>query len=144
MLLGTYSVAFSSKHRVAIPSQFRKYLGEKFILAKWYEGCLVLVSNDFWKALWQRLTGGEEIIVSQIRDTERFIMASAYEMELDNQGRIVIPEKLVSYAGLETGVSFLGIGDRVEIWDEVKWSAKEKLLITEAPKLIDRLANDRR
>ena len=144
MLLGTYSVTFSSKHRVAVPSQFRKYLGEKFILAKWYEGCLVLVSHDFWQALWQRLTGGEEIIVSQIRDTERFIMASAYEMELDNQGRIVIPEKLVSYAGLGVGVSFLGIGDRVEIWDEAKWGAKEKLLITEAPKLINELANDRR
>ena len=105
---------------------------------------MVLVSHDFWQALWQRLTGGEEIIVSQIRDTERFIMASAYEMELYNQGRIVIPEKLVSYAGLGVGVSFLGIGDRVEIWDEAKWGAKEKLLITEAPKLINQLANDRR
>jgi len=144
MLLGTYTVAFSSKHRVAIPSQFRKYLGEKFILAKWYEGCLVLVSNEFWNALWQRLIGKEEIIVSQIRDTERFIMASAYEMELDSQGRIVIPEKLVLYAGLGTGVSFLGIGDRVEIWDEGGWNEKEKLLITEAPKLINELANERR
>ncbi|MCX6706299.1 MAG: division/cell wall cluster transcriptional repressor MraZ [Candidatus Woesebacteria bacterium] len=144
MLLGTYTVTFSSKHRVAIPSQFRKDLGEKFILAKWYEGCLVLVSNDFWSALWQRLTGKEEIIVSQIRDTERFIMASAYEMELDDQGRIVIPEKLVLYAGLGEGVSFLGLGDRVEIWDEAKWSQKEKLLVSEAPKLIDKLANDRR
>ncbi len=65
MLLGTYTVAFSAKHRVAIPSQFRKYLGEKFILAKWYEGCLVLVSLDYWNALWQRLTGGEKIIVSK-------------------------------------------------------------------------------
>ena len=144
MLLGTYTVAFSSKHRVAIPSQFRKYLGEKFILAKWYEECLVLVSNEFWNALWQRLIGKEEIIVSQIRDTERFIMASAYEMELDSQGRIVIPEKLVLYAGLGTGVSFLGIGDRVEIWDEGGWNEKEKLLITEAPKLIKELANERR
>jgi len=144
MLLGTYTVAFSSKHRVAIPSQFRKYLGEKFILAKWYEGCLVLVSNEFWNALWQRLIGKEEIIVSQIRDTERFIMASAYEMELDSQGRIVIPEKLVLYAGLGTGVSFLGVGDRVEIWDEGGWNEKEKLLITEAPKLIKELANERR
>ena len=144
MLLGTYTVAFSSKHRVAIPSQFRKYLGEKFILAKWYEGCLVLVSNEFWNALWQRLIGKEEIIVSQIRDTERFIMASAYEMELDSQGRIVIPEKLVLYAGLGTGVSFLGIGDRVEIWDEGGWNEKEKLLITEAPKLIKELANEKR
>ena len=144
MLLGTYSVAFTSKHRVAVPSQFRKDLGEKFILAKWYEGCLVLVSNEFWNALWQRLIGKEEIIVSQIRDTERFIMASAYEMELDSQGRIVIPEKLVLYAGLGTGVSFLGIGDRVEIWDEGGWNEKEKLLITEAPKLINELANERR
>jgi len=144
MLLGTYSVAFTSKHRVAVPSQFRKDLGEKFILARWYEGCLVLVDRDFWNALWQRLTGGEEIMVSPIRDTERFIMASAYEVEADDQGRIVIPERLVLYAELGESIVFLGIGDRVEIWDEAKWNEKEKMLIKEASKLVDKLANDRR
>ena len=144
MLLGTYSVAFTSKHRVAVPSQFRKDLGEKFILTKWYEDCLILVGKDFWNALWQRLTGGEKIIVSQIRDTERFIMASAYEVELDSQGRIVIPERLVLYAGFKETIVFLGIGDRVEIWDEIKWNEKEKLLAGEAPKLIDKLADERR
>lgn len=144
MLLGTYSVAFTSKHRVAIPSSFRKDLGEKFILARWYEDCLVLVNKDFWNALWQRLTGGEKIIVTSIRDTERFIMASAYEVEPDDQGRIVISERLVLYAGFKESIVFLGIGDRVEIWDEIKWNQKERLLIKEAPALIDKLANDRR
>lgn len=144
MLLGTYSVHFSANHRVAVPAPFRKDLGEKFILAKWYEGCLVLVGKDFWNALWQKLTGGEKMIVSPIRDTERFIMASAYEFEPDDQGRIVIPERLVSYADLGENIVFLGIGDRIEIWDERKWLEKEKVLAGEAPKLIEKLANERR
>lgn len=105
---------------------------------------MVLVGKDFWNALWQRLTGGEKIIVSPIRDTERFIMASAYEVEVDNQRRIVIPERLVLYADLKENVVFLGIGDRVEIWDEAKWMEKEKVLAFDAPKLIEKLANERR
>lgn len=126
-----------------MPVQFRPDLGETYILAKWYEGCLVLVELKAWRALWQRLTGGEARVVSQIRETERFILASAYSVKPDEQGRIVIPEELVTFAGLGEEVAFLGVGDRVEIWDKGRWEGKEKVLREEAAKLIDDLANER-
>lgn len=144
MFLGTYSVQFPQNHRVAVPSQFRQDLGKIYILAKWYEGCLVLASFESWNALWQRLTGGEEMMVSPVRNTERFVLAAAYKLEPDGQGRIVIPEELAVYASFGQTVVFLGVGDRVEIWDEVKWMEKEKVLRKEAPELIEKLANERR
>lgn len=142
MLIGTYPARFASGHRIAIPSQFRKELGSNYILARWYEGCLVLVGRDYWDALYKRLTGGMEIIVNPIRDTERFILGSAYEVSPDDQGRIVIPERLVTYSGLGEDIYFIGLGEKIEIWDKSRWEQKERDVISEAATYIEKLAND--
>lgn len=142
MLLGTYPAKFASGHRISIPSQFRKELGESYILARWYEGCLVLVGKDFWNALYKRLTGSSDLIVNPIRDTERFILASAYEVFPDDQGRIVIPERLVEYSGLKEDLYFIGLGEKAEIWDKDKWEDKEKTVVREAASYIENLAKE--
>lgn len=140
MLLGTYQVKFAAGHRVAVPAQLRRDLGEIYVLAKWYEACLVLVGKSSFDALLTRITGGEQMIVGPVRETEHFIFASAYEMVPDDQGRIVIPEPLVAYANLGEDIYFLGVGDRVEIWNKEVWDEKEKLVAKEAPKYIEELA----
>jgi MraZ protein len=140
MFVGTYLVSVTSGKRTSIPSVFRQKLGNSVILAKWYENCLVLVGTDSWRALLERLTGGEKMIIEPIRQTEHFIFASAYEVEVDEQGRVVLPDRLVSYANLGEQVYFLGIGDRVEIWNRETWDEKEKLVAKEAPGYIEELA----
>lgn len=140
MFLGTYLVSVTSGKRVAIPSIFREKLGDSLILAKWYEECLVLVAKSSLNALLTRVTGGEEIIINPIRQTEHFILASAYEVVLDDQGRIVIPDRLIDYAKLGDAVYFLGVGDRIEIWNKEIWDEKEKLVAKEAPAYIEELA----
>lgn len=142
MLLGTYNVKVASGRRVFIPASFRLELGENLIIAKWYEECLVLVSADSWEALYNRLTGSQKIIVEPIRKTERFILGSAYNLELDDQGRVVIPENLVAYAKLGEEISFLGLGDRAEIWDQKIWGEKQKSLQKEAGLLIEKIAKN--
>jgi len=140
MFLGTYLVSVTSGKRTAIPSVFRQKLGQNVILAKWYENCLVLVDNESWNALLERITGGEKMIVEPIRETEHFIFASAYEVEVDDQGRIVLPDRLVSYASLGEQVYFLGIGDRVEIWNKEVWEKKEMEVAQDAASYIESLA----
>ena len=132
MLLGIYPAKLASGHRISVPFQFRQELGEKIILARWYEGCLVLVGSEFWRALYKRLTGETNLIVNPVRDTERFILASAYEVFPDEQGRIVIPERLVEYSGLKDDVYFVGLGEKVEIWDKNSWEKKEKEVVANA------------
>ena len=140
MFVGTYLVSVTSGKRTSIPSVFRQKLGNSVILAKWYENCLVLVGTDSWNALLERLTGGEKMIIEPIRQTEHFIFASAYEVEADEQGRVVLPDRLVTYAALGEQVYFLGVGDRVEIWNKEIWDEKEKLIAKEAPGYIEELA----
>jgi MraZ protein len=140
MFVGTYLVSVTSGKRASIPSVFRQKLGQSIILAKWYENCLVLVDKDSWNALLERLTGGEKMIIEPIRQTEHFIFASAYEVSIDDQGRIVLPDRLVSYAALGEQVYFLGIGDRIEIWNKELWEEKEKEVAKEAASYIESLA----
>ena len=142
MFLGTYHVQVASGRRVFIPAPLRTNLGENLIIAKWYEECLVLIPEDSWKALYKRLTGEQKIIVSPIRDTERFILSSAYEASPDEQGRIVIPEGLATYAKFTKEISFIGVGDRVEVWDAKIWEEKQLKLSKEASQLIERLAKN--
>jgi MraZ protein len=140
MFVGTYLVSVTSGKRTSIPSVFRQKLGQSIILAKWYENCLVLVRTDSWSALLERITGGEKMIIEPIRQTEHFIFASAYEVTVDDQGRIVLPDRLVSYASLGDQVYFLGIGDRVEIWNKEVWEKKEAEVATDAAGYIESIA----
>lgn len=135
-------MSVTSGKRTSIPVIFRSELGQRLILAKWYENCLVLVGADSWNNLLGRVTGGQRMIIEPIRDTEHFIFASAYQVEADEQGRIVLPDRLIDYANLKDQVYFLGIGDRVEIWNKEVWEAKERKVTSEAASYIEKLAND--
>jgi MraZ protein len=143
MLVGQYIQKISTKGRTALPAKFRQVLGKDVIVAKWYEGCLVIVDGKSWQALLLKLTGKSEIITAPVRDTDRFILGSAFEVNLDNQGRFVIPKLLREYAGLAEEAVFVGLGDRVEIWDKKGWEERERYVQKHASEMVEKLAKDR-
>lgn len=145
MLIGSYLGNLSEARRIAVPKKFLIELGEKPILAKWYEDCLILVSSGFWDNLLSRLTGGKRAADLGVRGIERFILGSAFETEPDDQGRIVIPEILALYAGLDKEIVFVGLIDRVEIWPKLVWDEQSKNLAKTTKEYIENLSkNDKR
>jgi MraZ protein len=142
MYLGKYQSNITNGRRIAVPSKIRRSLGKKFIIAKWYEECLVLISVSEWSELLKKITGKSELLTRSVRDTDRFIMGSAFELEIDSQGRVVLPEDLSNYAKIDKSVIFLGLGDRVEIWDEKVWKIREEYISKNAADLMEELAND--
>jgi len=140
MLIGTYESKLVSGRRVAIPSTLRRRLGEKVILAKWYEKCVVLVGEGQWEKLIGKLTGKVETITRPVRDTDRFILGSAYEAIPDKQGRVVVPEVLMKHAEIKGEIVFLGLGERVEIWDKAKWLEHELFIEEKAGDMVETLA----
>lgn len=140
MLIGSYQTNLGDKRRVAVPKKFLSVLGDRPIIAKWYEDCLVLVSVDFWDNLLTRLTGGRKTASLGVRDIERFILGSAFELEPDRQGRVIIPELLAEYAKLEKELVFVGLGDRVEVWPKEVWDEKSQLLAKNTKEYIEHLA----
>ncbi|MCX6704513.1 MAG: cell division/cell wall cluster transcriptional repressor MraZ [Candidatus Woesebacteria bacterium] len=142
MIIGSYLGNIGDGRRVAVPKKFLKELGDSPILAMWYEDCLILVSLAFWERLLARLTGGKKTAGLGVRDIERFILGSAFETEPDEQGRIVIPEILSSYAGLSREVVFIGLGDRVEIWSKATWDEKLANLAGSTKEYIEELSKN--
>src|SRR3989344_8788463 len=111
MLIGQYISKLTEGNRVAVPKKIREELGVEMVVAKWYESCLVLVSIVNWQKLITRLIGNTELIISPVRDIDRFILASAFEVSLDGQGRFVLPESLIDYASFENDLIFVGLGE---------------------------------
>lgn len=143
MILGNYVTQLGSGNRVAVPKRFRSQLGESFIVAKWYEKCLVIISETSWSELLQKLTGDQRVPTAAVRDTNRFIMGSAFEVVPDGQGRFVIPDALKKFAGLTDEVVFLGLGDRVEVWDKKEWESRESFIGEHAAALLESLADEK-
>jgi MraZ protein len=141
MLIGSHSGVISEKRRVSVPKKFLSDLGDTPIIAKWYEDCLIIVSQNFWEKLSQRLVGKDQIVNLGVRDVERFILGSAFETDPDEQGRIIIPETLSNYANLDKEVIFVGLIDRVEVWAKEVWDRKSIELAKTTKDYIEKLAN---
>ncbi len=143
MLIGSYLSILGEKRRTAIPKKFLDELGNELVLTKWYEDCLVLVNKNFWNGLLDRLTGGSKVASLGVRDIERFILGSAFDIEPDDQGRIVVPEVLAKFADFGNELIFIGLGDRVEVWNRETWEVKEKEVAKTSKEYIERLADEK-
>lgn len=139
-LIGQYEVKLTDKGRLALPINFRNLIGGNAYIARWYEGCLVVVSEENWGNILGRVTARSAHLTRDVRDTDRFILGSAFEIELDDQGRFVVPKMLRDYAALSGDVIFLGLGDRLEIWDKESWIKREKIIYDSASALLERIA----
>ncbi len=122
MFLGEYSYNLDQKNRIAIPPKFRKELEKGAFLTRGIDNCLFLYTKQEWQKLVDQIL---KLPLSQknSRAFSRLMLAGAYEVRIDKQGRINIPESLKKYAGLEKKVTVCGLYNRLEIWDEKKWQA---------------------
>lgn len=120
MFYGEYQHSVDAKGRVIIPSKFRDGLGEKFIVTKGLDNCLFAYSTEEWSNLEAKLKA-LPFTDKDVRAFVRFFFAGAAECEVDKQGRILLPQNLREYAGLEKDIYVIGVSTRVEIWDKTKW-----------------------
>ncbi len=125
MLLGQYDGRIDIKGRTAFPKKFREILGDKLIVTLGYENSLIVVSEENWKALLEG-TEGRPFIESETRQTQRFLLGGASNIELDGKGRFVLPAYLREFAEIEDDVVFIGLSRYVEIWDKGRWLAYRK------------------
>ena len=129
MLIGEYRSKVGAKNRIALPKKLREYLGESVVVMRGYEGALLVVSQNDWSRLIEEVLSGP-LTDPEVRDTARFLMGGAHEIEFDYQGRFVLPQPLVEHSGATVGdeVVFVGLGKWVEIWSQDRWIKRLKLL----------------
>ena len=123
MFMSQYNHTVDTKGRLIIPSKFREILGEEFVVTKGMDGCLFAYANDDWKVFEEKLTS-LPITNKDARKFARFFLAGAASVEVDKQGRILIPSHLREFGELEKDVVLVGVGSRIEIWNREKWEAE--------------------
>ena len=122
MFMGEYNHTIDQKGRLIIPSRLREGLGDKFVVTKGLDGCLLVYDNTEWERFEEQL---KDLPTSQkaARQFVRFFLAGACEAEVDKMGRILIPGNLREFASLTKDVVLVGVGKKVEIWDHDRYQA---------------------
>lgn len=120
MFIGEFSHNLDEKGRVAIPAKFRNKISGGAIITRGLDKCLFVFTKKDWEKLAGKLI---ELPLSQAnsRAFVRLMLSGASDVDLDKQGRILIPDYLRKYAGVTKAVKVIGVYNRVEVWNEKTW-----------------------
>lgn len=116
MFMGQYEHSIDTKGRIIVPARFRENLGESFVVTRGLDGCLFLYPDAEWQKFVEKL---QSLPSNQnTRRMQRQFLSKAMEVAIDKQGRILIPSLLREIASLEKEVVFVGMMNRIEVWDK--------------------------
>jgi len=120
MFIGEYQHTVDEKGRLAIPVKFRKRLVRGAVVTRGLDSCLFVYAPEEWKKLAVKLSA-LPFSQANTRAFARLMLAGAMDVEIDGQGRVVLPEYLRQYAKISKEVVVAGLYDRLEIWDRPTW-----------------------
>jgi len=140
MLIGEITTKVDAKGRSALPKKLRQEMSADLILTRGFEGTLVVVDKERWDKITREVIEGS-FISRDVRDSTRFLVGGAQEIELDTQGRFIIPKNLREYAKIDKEIVFVGLINWVEIWDAATWQERIAKLATDADEIAQRLAD---
>ena len=116
-MTGQYAHNIDAKGRLFIPARLREELGQTFHVTIGMDHCLSIYSNESWDAFMEKL---RELPYSKAKAL-RVLSANAQDVQVDAQGRILLPKHLLTYASLEKEALVLGAGNRAEIWNPAEY-----------------------
>lgn len=121
MFLGEYKHNLTKGNRLALPSKIRSEIDiSEIVLARGFENCVL----GYQKSAWEEMSKAElakPVSEEEARKIRRQLFPGAILVEIDQQGRIVIPKSLSGYASIKTVAIVIGAGDHFEIWEESNW-----------------------
>lgn len=120
MFMGEYNHTVDIKGRLIIPSRFRESLGDEFVVTKGLDGCLFVYDHTEWSNFEEKLKA-LPLTNKEARQFVRFFLAGAANVEVDKQGRILLPNTLREFAGIEKDAVLIGVASRIEIWSRERW-----------------------
>lgn len=138
MLIGEYTHSLDIKKRLSLPKKFRTELGKKVVVTRGLDNCLFMYGMSAWEEIAKRLKN-LSFTQADTRGFNRFMLSGAVEVSIDSVGRILIPEYLKSFAELKTKVVFVGVQDRVEIWNEKAWIKYKTRIEKQADAMAEKL-----
>ncbi len=140
-LMGEYECRIDAKGRVMMPVALKKQLPTEqsgaFVMNRGFEKCLVIYPKNEWDVISDELNK-LNLYSKKNRDFFRYFMRGATQIEMDANGRFLIPRSLLDYAGVEQDLVLFAYSNRIEVWNK---STYENLL-TDEPDDFANLAED--
>ena len=123
MFTGEYRHTIDAKGRLAVPARFRSELAGEAHLCRWLDGCLAIFPRAAWEQLAGQISSLARVGDSRARGLARSVFASAFPVELDGQGRVLVPANLREQVGLGSDAVVVGLNDHVELWSPDRWGS---------------------
>ena len=127
MFFGEYEYTIDQKGRVTIPPKFREVFKGGIVLLRSYDKCITARTVAEWGKMAEQLSR-LPVTQSKTRRLNRATFSSAFSLDLDGQGRVVLPATLRQYAGVTNDVVIAGVRDCLEIWSKEDWLAEQQLI----------------
>ena len=124
---GANKVTLDAKGRMVLPTRYRERLVERcqgnVVVTVDRDECLLLYPLPDWEEIERKLMR-LPTLNPQARRLQRLMVGHATDVELDGQGRLLVPPKLREFAHLDRNVILIGQGTRFELWDEQRWNER--------------------
>lgn len=125
MFRGISNISIDTKGRLSMPSKYRDAIlasaaGQIVITVDHADKCLLIYPMDQWLKVEQSLMSLPNVN-RRVRNMQRLILGHAAELELDVQGRVLLPAPLREYAGLDKRIVLVGQVNKFELWDADQW-----------------------
>lgn len=140
MFIGEYHHQIDDKGRLSVPTKFRTDLAKGAVVTRGLDSSLFLLPMEEWGKLAEKLAG-LPLGQANSRAFTRLMLAGAMDVNLDKQGRFIVPDYLRSYANLTKKVVIVGVNTRLELWDEERWEAYRTQTEQEAGEIAEQLGN---
>ncbi len=122
MFLGTYQHNLMDRGRLALPKKIRNSLsGGGMILTMGFEKCILGFDEKKWEETTKLELDKPLFTDKNTRDLQRKIFAKAEYIDLDDQGRFVLPKEMQSEIGISEKATIIGVGNHFEIWESKVW-----------------------
>lgn len=136
MFRGINSINLDAKGRMAMPARYRERLlshcaGQMVVTIDTNHRCLLLYPLAEWEQIEREIEGLSSFDPMSAR-VKHLLIGHATDLELDSNGRILLPQELRQYAALDKHICLVGQGKKLEIWDQDAWTAQRELWFTES------------
>ena len=140
MFIGEYEANLDEKNRAAVPTKFRSHLKGKVVVTRGLDQSLFVYTTAEWQKLAEKLAS-LPISTANTRAFARLMLAGAVDCDIDKQGRIVLPQYLKNFAGLQKRLVFAGLYNRIEIWGEAQWRSYQAQAEKESNHIAEQLSS---
>ncbi|MDE6550167.1 MAG: hypothetical protein K2M44_01530 [Clostridia bacterium] len=124
MFIGKYYLHADDKGRLRIPLKFRYNMGTAGIYAMYSaDGCLSLITAETANKMLEKFESMVTVAAGESLNNARILISSMCELSEDNQGRFTLMPEAKKYANISKDVVFVGLGNKIELWDVERWEA---------------------